>query len=391
MIRPVAVIWTIAACLCAQAAHAGCDAANQYVFTYASRPTATLSYGTSYTYSATNGAGASQSFSVQVSQNGLSSTQVNSIAMPAISTLVTGSATSDRTLVFGGTFSGRTGSMTGTTRLITMTVTFAQPVRDFSLKAYDVDFTSNQFRDWVQVTGSDGTTSYTPVLLTPWNTGNQTGEARTSTSSSLVVGPATSPVSVSASQAAGRQSSDNNSETGTLTASFAQPVTSITFKYGNYPYTSGENSTGQQAIGIAGFTFCPMPSLSLAKTSEPVAGSLGAFNLPGNDVVYTLTLTNSGGSPVDPGTIVLTDALPSGVASRNIAFDGSTSLPVKVIDAGGMTVSAGAISYRRSGETAFTYSPTSGYDPLVDAIRITPGGALDANASLSVQFRARVE
>lgn len=224
-----------------------------------------MSYGTSYTYSATNHAGASQSFSVQVSQNGLSSTQVNSIAVPAISTLVTGNATSDRTLVFGGTFSGRTGSMTGTTRLITMTVTFAQPVRDFSLKANDVDFTSNQFRDWVQVTGRDGTTSYTPVLSTPWNTGNQTVEARTSTSSSLVVGPASSPVSVSASQAAGRQTSDNNFETGTLTASFAQPVKTITFKYGHYPYTSGENTTGQQAIGIAGFTFCPMPSLSLPR------------------------------------------------------------------------------------------------------------------------------
>lgn len=108
-------------------------------------------------------------------------------------------------------------------------------------------------------------------------------------------------------------------------------------------------------------------------------------------MIYTLTLTNSGGSPADPGTVVPTDALLSGVAFRNIAFDGSTGLPVKVINAGGMSVSAGSISYRRSGEAAFTYSPASGYDPQVDAIRITPGGAFDANASLSVQFGARVE
>lgn len=379
------------ATLSAKPAHAGCPEANLLSFSYASRPAATLAYGTTYPYTATSPAGGSQAFTVQVSQNGLSSTQVNSNAMPAISTLVTGNTTSNRSLVFGGVFSGRTASMAGSTRVITMTVTFAQPVRDFSLTAFDVDFTSNQFRDWVQVTGSDGTTTFTPVLSTPWNSGNLAGQPRTAVGSSLVVGAATSPVTVAANQAAGTMESGNNSETGTLTATFSQPVTSITFKYGNYPLTTGESSTGQQAIGIAGFAFCPMPVLSLAKTSQPVTGTLGAYNLPGNDVIYSLVLSNSGGSPVDSGTIVLTDALPSGVTFRNLAFDSTTSLPVKVVSAGGMTVTAGSVSYRRQGETAFNYTPVAGYDPLVEAIRIAPSGPLDANASLAVQFRARVE
>lgn len=380
-----------AATLSASSAHAGCPDANLLSFSYASRPAATLAYGTTYTYTATSPAGASQTFTVQVSQNGLSSTQVNSNAMPAISTLVTGNTTSNRSLVFGGVFSGRTTSIAGTTRVITMTVTFAQPVRDFSLKAFDVDFTSNQFRDWVQITGSDGASTFTPVLSTPWGTGNQAGQPRTGVGSSLVIGAATSPVTVAGNQAAGTMESGNNSETGTLNAVFPQPVTSITFKYGNYPLTSGETSTGQQAIGIAGFAFCPMPVLSLAKTSEPLAGTLGAYNLPGNDVIYSLVLTNSGGSPVDPGTIVLTDTLPSGVTFRNIPFDSSTSLPIKVVTAGGMTIGAGSVSYRRQGETVFSYTPVAGYDPLVEAIRIAPSGPLDANASLAVQFRARVE
>lgn len=372
-------------------AWADCDAANQFSFSYASRPAATLAYGTTYSYSATNSLGASRTFSVQVSQNGLTSTQVASNQMPAISTLITGATATDRSLVFGGAFSGRTTSMAGTTRVITMTVSFSQPVRDFTLKAYDIDFSSNQYRDWVQVTGSDGSNTYDPVLWTPWGTGNQSGQPRTSASSSLVVGPATTPVSVTANQTAGTGTSASNSETGTLSASFAQPVTSITFKYGNYPLGTGENSTGQQAIGIGGFSFCPMPLLSLTKISSPVNSDLGSFNIPGNDVVYTLALANSGGSPVDAGSVVLTDTLPAGVVFRNLPFDSSTSLPVRVTSAGGTSVSAGSLAYRRAGETTFSYTPSSGYDPLVEAIRITPSGALSANSVLSVEFRTQVK
>lgn len=314
---------------------ADCDSSNRFSFNYASRPASTLSYGTNYTYTATNGLGASRPLTMQVTQYGLTSTQVASNQMPASSSLITGATSTEHSLVFGGTFSGRTGSIAGTTRVITMTVTFSQPVRDFALKAYDIDFSNNQYRDWVQVTGSDGIGTYDPVLLTPWGTGNQSGQPRTSSSSLLVVGPATTPVTVATKQTAGIGLSGANSETGTLTATFSQPLTSITFKSANYPLTSGENSTGQQAIGTSGFSFCPMPSLSLTKSSTAANGDLGAFNVPGNDVIYSLVLTNSGGSSVDAGSVVLTDTLPAGVVFRNLPYDASTQLPIKVILSGG--------------------------------------------------------
>ncbi|MEO0033033.1 MAG: hypothetical protein RIS94_2791 [Pseudomonadota bacterium] len=371
-------------------ASAACDTANQYTFSYAARAAATLAYGTTYTYTATSGSGATRTFTVNVSQNGLSSTQVNTTQMPMIGTLVTGATSSANALNFGGTFSSRTASMTGTTRVIVMTVTFSQPVRDFALTAFDIDYTLNQFRDWVQVTGSDGTNTYTPALSTPWGNGNGATQPRTATSSSLTSGATTTPVTLTSSQVAGTGASGNNSDTGTLYASFAQPVTSITFKYGNYPLTGTETTSGQQAIGIGGFSFCPMPALALTKTSAPASGTLGAYNIPGNDVIYTLSLANSGGSPVDAGTVVLTDTLPAGVTFRNNAFDGTTSLPVKVVSAGGTSLGAADITYSKVGDATFTYTPASGYDPQVDAIRIAPTGALAANSTLQVQFAAQV-
>jgi uncharacterized repeat protein (TIGR01451 family) len=372
-------------------AHAACDTANKFVFNYSSRAAATLAYGTTYSYSATSGGGATRAFTVNIAQNGLSNTQVNSIQMPAIGSLVTGSSTGSNDLVFGGIFSGRTTAITGTTRVITVTFTFTQPVRDFAMTAHDVDYTTNQFRDWVQVSGSDGTNTYTPTLSTPWGNGNGTGQARTATSSSLTSGVTTTPLALAANQVGGSGASDNNSDTGTLYASFTQPVTSITFKYGNYPYTTGEGTTGQQAIGIAGISFCPMPSIALTKTSAPATGTYGAYNIPGNDVIYTLTVANTGGSPVDAGTIVLTDALPANTVFRNSAFDGTTTLPVKVVSSGGTSVAAGNITYSQTGTSTYSYTPAAGYDAQVGGIRIAPTGELAANSTLSVQFMARVQ
>lgn len=375
----------------AQPALAGsCDAANTYSFLYANQPAATLAYGSTYNYTATSGSGATRAFSVAIAQNGLTSTTAAGVQMPAISTLVTGPDATKLDLVLGGTFGQRTTSLTGTTNVVSVTFTFAQPIRDFSMTAHDIDFTSDQFRDWVQVTGSNGATTYNPVITTPWGTGNNGVLPKTTANSSLTVGATTSPLSLSVAQTGGTSASNNNSDTGTFYASFAQPVTSVTFKYGNYPLTSGEKNTGQQATGIAGISFCPMPSLTATKSSSPASGTYGAFNIPGNDVVYSLSVINSGGSPVDASTIVLSDLLPASTTFRNSAFDGTTSLPFKLTTSGGTTLTAAGLSYSRTGDATFTYTPVAGYDPLVDGVMIVPSGQLAANSTVTVQFVARV-
>ena len=116
------VLLTLAALLFAQPALAdSCDTANRFAFNFSSRPAATLSYGSTYNYTATSGGGATRPFSVQITQNGLSSTQAGGNQMPEISTLVTGSDATKRDLVVGGIFSSRTADITSSTRVITVT------------------------------------------------------------------------------------------------------------------------------------------------------------------------------------------------------------------------------------------------------------------------------
>ena len=65
-----------------------------------------------------------------------------------------------------------------------------------------------------------------------------------------------------------------------------------------------------------------MPSIAVAKTSTPLATTgPDRFNAPGSDVVYTLTVTNSGGSPIDLAGLVLADLLPPQTTFYNGDFD----------------------------------------------------------------------
>lgn len=390
MTRLFAFLMLIVAMLGASPATAGtCTAANQFNFTYASQAAATLAYGSTYNYTATTSGGGSRAFSVQVTQNGLTNTTVNGNQMPAISTLVTGADATLRDLVLGGTFGARTTSIAGTTNVVTVIFTFAVPVRDFTMTVHDVDFSANQYRDLIQITGT-GAATYTPGLASPAGNNNGSG-SRTATGSSLSFGPVTTPTTITASQAVGVGAAGNNSNDGNITAIFAQPVTTVTVKYGNAPYTTGENTTGQQGIGIAGISFCPMPQLTVTKSSSPMSGTLGAYNLPGNDILYTLTVTNSGGSPVDATSIVLSDVLPTGVTFRNTVLDAPSNTPFS-INAGssGVGLSSSSPAYSNNGGSTYAYTPAAGYDANVRAVRVTPTGMMAANSSFSISFVARI-
>lgn len=366
-------------------AAATCSGANEYAFAFSSRPTTQLAYGSNYTYTASRTAGGSVNFTVGLTAANLSSTTVGGETMPRITTLMSGGTT--RHLTFGGTFTGRTTSITGTSRVIVVTFTFPSPIVSFALTADDIDYGANQFRDWIAITGANGSSTYTPTMTTPW--GNNNGGTSTATGSSIAFGTRTAaPALTSASQMAGVSTSDIGTSAGRFTAEFAQPVTSVTVRYGNYP---GESTTGQQAMGISDISFCELPELAFAKSSTPVTGTLGAFALPGNDVIYTLTVTNPSGTSVDAGSIILNDVLPANVTFRNEAFDGTTSLPVKLSTSGGLTMAAGSIAYRQSGGSAFSYAPSAGYDAQVAELRITPGGELAPFSSAVFVFRAQVK
>ncbi|HEY1605711.1 MAG TPA: hypothetical protein VGF77_08940 [Allosphingosinicella sp.] len=388
MIRRLAAALAALAILWAAPAAASCSAANTYNFSFSNQAAASLNYANTYTYAATTSGGATQNFTTSFATNGLSSTNVGGTNVPAITTTLT-TSTGGKTLMIGGTFSGRTTSISGTTRVIATTFTFGVKIRDLAITIHDIDFTSNQYRDWVMVTGSDGTNTYTPTMVTPFGTNNTTGG--TAGNSALTLGPTGSPYNLTNQQAVGTDASDTGSNFGDISISFAQPVTSVTIRYGNYPLLNGEKTTGQQAYGISAIAFCPMPAIAMTKSSAPAATTgTGRFDAPGSDEIYTITVTNNGGSPVDASTIVLTDTLPSQASFFNGAFSPATTPFLLNAGSSGVTLAAANASYSNNG-TTYTYTPSAGYDPNVKAVKFSPQGTMAANSSFTIQYRAQIK
>lgn len=377
-------------------AGAACPAANQYSFSFASQAPATLNYGNTYSYTATSSALGNQTFTVSWSTNGLASTVAAGEQMPAITGLITDGVAA-RNLVVGGRFSGRTASISGNSRVVVTRFTFPVPIRDFSVQLNDMDFSANQFRDWLQVNGINGAASYDPSLTTPFGTNNTTAGPHSNASSSQILGAVSSPFSLTVRQSGGTGTSGNNATTGTIFASFAQPVTQVEIRYGNYPYTAGENTTGQQAIGFQAISFCPMPSLTVNKSATPYSTNgtdPNRFNIPGADIIYTLTVANSDASPIDLGTMVLTDPLPATMTFYNGDIDDAGPLATNfefVAGTSGLSFAASNLSYSNNSGASYAYTPAAGYDTAVNAIKLSPQGTMAANSSFSIRFRTRVK
>jgi len=400
MIRPsfcrAMTLALIAASAAAAPAKAACPANNQYNFLFSSQAATTLAYGSTYTYTATTPLGATQTFTVGFTQNGVTSVAVGGENRPNISASHNGGGTVNA-LVVGGILSGRTASITGTTRVMVTTFTFPVAVRDVTFTVHDVDFGANQFRDWLDISGT-GAATYTGAHVTPFGQNNGAGPYDNA-SSSLNLGPDTTPYSITAQQAVGVSNSDNNSTTGNITVSFAQPVTTVVIRYGNYPFTTGETTTGQQAFAINGVSYCPMPNISVAKTSapynDPLNGTTNPKLIPGADLIYTLTVTNSNASSLDPADLPrLTDVLPSTLTFYNGDIDDGGPLTSNfefVPGTSGLALAGSGITYSNNGGSTYAYTPAAGYDAAVNALRFAPTGTFAANSSFQIRFRTRIK
>lgn len=378
-------------------ARADCPISNQFVYAFTSATAATLSYASTYTYAATNGLGQSQNITASFILNGAAGTTVGGQQMPAITALINDGGTTNRNLVFGGTLAARTPNIAVNTNVFVLVLTFATPIRDFTAQINDIDFTTNQFRDWVAVAGSNGASSYTPSLVTPNGTNNTTVGPHISGTSSMVVGAATVPVAVTISQAAGTGASGNNSTTGTINASFVQPVTRVEIRYGNYPLQIGETATGQQGLGLQSISFCPLPALSVVKSSTPFVTALSdpaRFNLPGSDVIYTLTVANANTSAVDLEGTVLLDLLPPQMTFYNGDVDDAGPITTNfefISGSSGLTMAPAGLTYSNNGGSSYGYAPATGYDAAVNGLRINPKGSFAANSSFTIKFRTRIK
>ena len=117
--------------------------------------------------------------------------------------------------------------------------------------------------------------------------------------------------------------------------------------------------------------------------------------VPGNDVIYTITVGNSGSGPADDDSVVIFDALPAELEFFNGDTDGPTgpeSGAIAFVDSGsGLSFDIGDDAgfsdqaVAPSDFSACVYDPSVGYDPT---------GSFDfspAPVSFSIQFRGRIK
>ena len=157
------------------------------------------------------------------------------------------------------------------------------------------------------------------------------------------------------------------------------------------------------------FTITGAPSLNGNKSMQIYdPNGLGLYAIPGNDVIYTISVSNSGFGPTDSNSVVLIDAMPSEVEFFNGDIDTGGPDTFPGTDPVGFTLANGAsMTLDYAANVAFsnaatppadfascTYSPSAGYDPDVTFICFNPQGALgagDPDPEFSVSFRARIQ
>ncbi|MEM1133863.1 MAG: hypothetical protein AAGH53_13095 [Pseudomonadota bacterium] len=382
-------------------AQTSCGANNLYTLDWDNESTGPTGTGTQ-NYTATSLAGNSQT--VRLSYNGDTADlgtinfggSAGTITTPYIGVVNTGGiGATEQTLSIGAIFDSFQSNIDSSNDAVGIRLTFAEPVREAFFTILDIDLAAGQFRDWVQITGFNGATAVTPRIDSPFGRNNQTNPGQTAPGTAFI-GPFTGAASFDDRSVVGNSgASDNDQNLGNIAVTFSQAVTSIEIRYANGPAAFSSGTPGQQAIALHDINYCTFPNLSVTKVSASFETSgVNRFRLPQTDVIYTINVTNEGGSRVDSGSATVIDTLPPNVTFFNGDFNGGATGSDNFAftpGASGLTLNAGNVSYSNDGGATFNYTPIAGYDPAVDAIRFVPQGAMEGDSNFSIQFRARIE
>ncbi|MEO9969855.1 MAG: hypothetical protein ABJG15_08525 [Hyphomonadaceae bacterium] len=132
----------------------------------------------------------------------------------------------------------------------------------------------------------------------------------------------------------------------------------------------------------------------------------GSFSVPGNEVVYTIRIANTGPQDVDEDTVFLVDELPAEVSFINASFSdevGKASQDAVFFE---QTANAG-LDFDFDGDIGFSASPSrpssfsecstepdQGLNPAIRYICFNPKGVMPAgnpNPAITFKFRARIK
>ena len=164
----------------------------------------------------------------------------------------------------------------------------------------------------------------------------------------------------------------------------------------------GDWPNGEVEDYVVTITTLPAQLDALKTVSVFDPTNAGLFAIPGNDVVYTIAVSNIGAAATDTDTIFLVDALPSeliffngdangpGPGTSNVNFfSADPNITFDALNDVGFSDQ----SVPPADFSACSYSPASGLDPNVNFICFNPKGILPASItspSFTVSFRARI-
>lgn len=382
-------------------AQTSCDTANKYTLDWDNQTPKNTNLGTgSRNFTVTNGAG--NTVTVTMSFAGDTTHYIDSGfgQTPNISVQnVGGIGASENTLFLATDFANYAANI-GTlgTNVAAVRFSFSTPVREVTFKTMDIDYAAGQFRDWIRISGNDGVSTFTPTISSQYGGRNNVTNPGQTAPSVAYIGPGTvGGATIANGQISGTAISALTDDFGTVTAAFAQPVTQVEIRYANGPSSTMTGTAGIQSISIHDVSFCPLPNIAVAKTSSVVSDGVSGSNpkaIPGADMDYTITVTNSGGSTVDINSALIADILPANMTFFNGDIDAGAAGTQNFIfspGSSGLTLGAGNIAYSNNGGASYVYAPATGYDAAVNAVRFSPQGTMAANSSFTVRFRARVK
>jgi uncharacterized repeat protein (TIGR01451 family) len=175
---------------------------------------------------------------------------------------------------------------------------------------------------------------------------------------------------------------------------------------GNYTVrvTGNEGVEGVSDLGIGAFAVViPQPSLTVLKTStvlsDPVNLAVNPKRIPRAVVRYDIVMSNSGPGTVDSNTLVIIDPIPTDTALYVATTSGNPVVFMNGTPVSGLTYNYPAnVTYSSVGASGpWTHVPSpdaDGFDAAVRAMRVAPGGTMNAagggNPSFTIQFRVRV-
>ena len=132
--------------------------------------------------------------------------------------------------------------------------------------------------------------------------------------------------------------------------------------------------------------------------------AISPYAIPGSDVVYGITVTNTGSGPVDEDSLFLVDPLPPETQFFTGDLDGAgpeTAAVILTDNGSGVSFDASAnigfsnLPTAPTSMTACNYTPTGLYDSAVTHICIAPQGTMSEGtisaSSFTVSFRVGIE